>query len=262
MKEQHSNPSTRWAQRSLPQQLLHKFLHEYGYEQGAVVAQAIVEDILQLVNQLYSDALPPRHIYWPAVPHDNGRRGKSPQIEKLVNIQLQMVTDEEVAMLHDHKLCGIRRARYTFNQHRFVRWCRQAYDQGGVLTLLDLSLLSGMSESRASALIREYEKEHHTTVPIRGTVHDIGRSVTHKAEVIRRLLKGQSPADIASELRHSQRAVDAYIKDYETTRKLVPKFSLREVASISRRAYSVVKEHVRLIREYEPGILFYPADDS
>ncbi|MBK9231802.1 MAG: DUF1670 domain-containing protein [Anaerolineae bacterium] len=42
--------------------------------------------------------------------------------------------------------------------------------------------------------------------------------MSHKAEVIRRYLRGQSPADIARELNHSQHAVDRYIRDSEVTR--------------------------------------------
>lgn len=262
MKANRSTPQTRWAKRSLKQQLLYKFLNEYGYERGAVVAEAIVTDILHLIEDVYSDRLPPRSIYWPAVPLKNGQTGKAPDIQQLVNVRLQLVTDEEVALLADQKLCGQRKARRTFNQTRFVRWCQEAYDQGGVLTLLDLSLLSGLSEGQAGNLIRDFEQEHQTTVPIRGTVHDLGPSVSHKAEVIRRFLKGHSPADIAYELRHSQQAVDAYIKDYETTRKLVQKFPLAEIPALSRRALSVVKEHVKLIEEYEPHIRFYESNEA
>lgn len=254
MKTNSSTPQKRWAKRSLKQQLLYKFLNEYGYERGPVVAEAIVTDILQSIEEVYSDRLPPCYTNWPAVAVDNG---KSAQIHQLVNIRLQLVTDEEVALLNDQKLCGQRIARKRFNQTRFVRWCREAYDQGGVLTQLDLSLLSGLSAGMASYLIREYEQKHNTTVPIRGTVHDLGPSVTHKAEVVRRFLKGQSPANIAFELHHSQQAVDAYIKDYETTRKLVQKFPLQEIPALSGRALSVVKEHVKLIRAYEPQVRFY-----
>jgi hypothetical protein len=258
MKTNSSTPQKRWAKRSLKQQLLYKFLNEYGYERGPVVAEAIVTDILQVIDEVYSEHLPPRYTNWPAVPVDNG---KSPRIHQLVNIRLQLVTDEEVALLNDQKLCDERIARKRFNQTRFVRWCQEAYDQGGVLTQLDLSLLSGLSAGQAGYLIREYEKEYETTVPIRGTVHDLGPSVTHKAEVVRRYLKGQSPADIAFKLRHSQQAVDAYIKDYETTRKLVQKFPLLEIPVLSGRALSVVKEHVKLVQEYEPQISFYESNE-
>lgn len=262
MKQNPSTPQTRWAKRSLKQQLLYKFLNEYGYEHGPIIAEAIVQDILLLVEDVFSDHLPPRFTNWPAVPVKNGHTGKSPDIHDLVNIRLQLVTDAEVALLNDQKLLGLKKAKRAFNQARFVRWCQEAFAQGGVLTLLDLSLLSGLSEGQVGRLIRQYEQEQQTTIPIRGTVHDIGRSVSHKAEVIRRFLKGQSPADIAHELRHSQQAVDAYIIDYETTRKLVQQFPVDEIPSLSRRTLSVVKEHVKLIREYEPEIHFYEPDND
>ncbi len=257
MKRNPSTPQTRWAKRSLKQQLLYKFLNEYGYEHGAVIAEAIVQDILFLIEEVYSDRLPPRFTNWPAVPIQNGHTGKSPEIHELVNIRLQLVTDEEVALLNDQKLCGLRAARRTFNQTRIVRWCHDAFAQGGVLTLLDLSFLSGLSQVQVGHLIRQFEQEQETTVPIRGTVHDIGRSVSHKAEVIRRFLKGQSPADIAYALHHSQQAVDVYIRDYETTRKLVQKFPLAEIPALSHRTLSLIKEHVKLIRKYEPDLQFY-----
>jgi predicted transcriptional regulator len=262
MKEKTSTPQTRWAKRSLKQQLLTKFLNEYGYERGPVVAAAIVDDLLALIDQLYTDQLPPRHLNWPAVPIHNGSTGKSPDIQQLVTVRLQMVSDQEVALLNDQKLLGQQAAKRTFNQHRFARWCQEAYAQGGVLSLFDLSLLSGLSEPQVGYLIRQYEQEQQLTLPLRGTVHDVGPSVSHKAEVIRRFLRGQSPAEIARALNHTQPAVDTYIKDYEVTRKLVQKFPLAEIPALSRRSASLVKEHIKLIRQYEPDLAFYSANNN
>jgi len=262
VKEKSSTPQTRWAKRSLKQQLLTKFLNEYGYERGPVVAAAIVDDLLALIDQLYTDQLPPRHLNWPAVPIHNGSNGKSPDIQQLVTVRLQMVSDQEVALLNDHKLLGQQAAKRTFNQHRFARWCQDAYQQGGVLSLFDLSLLSGLSEAQVGYLIRQYEQDQHLTLPLRGTVHDVGPSVSHKAEVIRRFLRGQSPAQIARDLNHTQPAVDTYIKDYEVTRKLVQKFPVAEIPALSRRSASLVKEHIKLIRQYEPGLAFYSANNN
>ena len=261
MKEKSSTPQSRWAKRSLKQQLLYKFINDYGYERGPVVAAAIIDDILVQIEGVYSDRLPPRHINWPAVPVHNGSKGKSPDIHQLVNVRLQMVTDPEVAILNDQKLLGQQAAKRTFNQHRFARWCQEAYEQGALLTLFDLSLLSGLGEGQVGYLLRQYQEEHKTTLPLRGTVHDIGPAVSHKAEVIRRFLRGQSPAAIARELNHTQPAVDTYIKDYEVTRKLVQKFPIKEIPALSRRSISLVKEHIKLIRQYEPDLVFFSANN-
>ena len=262
MKEKSSTPQSRWAKRSVKQQLLYKFINEYGYERGPIVAAAIVEDILRLVNELYTQHLPPRYVNWPAVPVHNGAKGKSPAINRLVNVRLQMVSDLEVALLNDQKLLGQQAAKRAFNQHRFARWCREAYQQGGVLTLFDLSLLSGLGEGQAGNLVRQYEQQHKTTLPLRGTVHDIGPSVSHKTEVVRRYLRGESPADIARQLNHTQKAVDIYIKDYEAIRKLAQKFPIKDIPALSRRSMSLVKEHIKLIRQYEPDLVFYSAPDT
>ncbi|MBK9095709.1 MAG: hypothetical protein IPM84_23725 [Anaerolineae bacterium] len=98
MKTQTSTPETRWAKRSLHQQLLHKFLNEYGYERGPVVAHAIIADILTLVEQAYATDLPPRHVTGPRWRY-NGATGKTPEIRDLVHVRLHLVTDAEVALL-------------------------------------------------------------------------------------------------------------------------------------------------------------------
>ena len=262
MKEKSSTPQSRWAKRSLKQQLLHKFLHEYGYEHGPVVARAIVEDLVRLIDQAYSDQLPPGHLNWLAVPIHNGTKGKSPDIHQLVTIRLQMVTEQEVALLNDQRLLGQQATKRTFNQQRFARWAQEAYAQGGVLTLFDLSLLSGLGEGQVGNLVRQYQEQYQITLPLRGTVHDVGPAVSHKAEVVRRFLRGQSPADIARELNHTQQAVDIYIKDYEVTRKLVQKFLIKDIPALSGRSAALVQEHVNLIRQYEPDLAFFSNNNS
>ncbi len=158
MKEKSSTPQSRWAKRSLKQQLLYKFINDYGYEHGPLVAGAIVDDILTMINEVYTDHLPPRHMIWPAVSVRNGSYTKSPDIHELVTVRLQMVTDQEVAILNDRQLLKEQRSRRRFNQLRYARWCQEAYQQDGVLSLLDLSLLSGYSEKHISTLVREYKK--------------------------------------------------------------------------------------------------------
>ena len=86
--------------------------------------------------------------------------------------------------------------------------------------------------------------------------------MSHKAEVIRRFLRGQSPADIARELNHTQQAVDIYIKDYEVTRKLVQKFLIKDIPALSGRSAALIQEHVKLIRQYEPDLVFFSNKNS
>jgi hypothetical protein len=106
-----------------------------------------------------------------------------------------------------------------------------------------------------SKVLREYEEETGEIVPTRGTVHDLGPSVTHKAEVLRRWLRHQSPVRIAQETKHSQASVDRYIADYQRVRLLVQKIPVEKLPALTSLSESVVEEYVELIKQYEPDLL-------
>jgi hypothetical protein len=247
----------RFKKRSLPELLVHKFLTEYGYDHGPVIARAIVDDILATIEQCYPERLPAKTVVWLAVRREwNGRR-RHMKLTDLVPVHLPVVTEDEIQLLMKPELRKKQKARRVFNRARFARWCFEAYDQGGVLTLLDLSMLSGMSEHYAGELLREYEAEHGKVVPTRGTVHDLGPSVTHKAEVVRRWLRNESPVQIARVLGHSQEAVDRYIADFQKVRLLAQKFPVADLPTLAGLSASVVKQYVALLRQYEPALVLY-----
>jgi hypothetical protein len=247
----------RFKKRSLPDLLVRKFLTEYGYDHGPVIARAIVEDILATIEACYPERVPPKTVVWLAVRREwNGRR-KGLDVTDLVPVQLRLVTEEEIALLMAPALRRQSKACRAFNRARYARWCCDAYEQGGVLTLLDLSLISGLSEHYVGELLREHEAETGTIVPTRGTVHDIGSSVTHKAEVVRRWLRGESPLQIARTLKHSQEAVDRYIADFQKVRLLAQKFPVVDLPALAGLSASVVRQYVALLREYEPTLALF-----
>ena len=47
-----------------------------------------------------------------------------------------------------------------------------------------------------------------------------------------------------------------------TTRTLIQKFPIRDVPALSDRSLSVVNEHVKLIRQFEPQIPFFQSISS
>jgi hypothetical protein len=247
--------ATRIKKRSLPDLLVHKFLTEYGYDHGPVIARAIVDDILATVEECYAERVPPKTVVWLAVRVEKRGRRKGINVTDLVPVQLKMYTDSEVDLLTDPALRKKRQARRAFNRARFARWCFEAYAQGGVLTQLDLSLLSGLSAHYVSKVLREYEERTGEIVPTRGTVHDLGPSVTHKGEVVRRWLRHQSPVQIARETRHSQASVDRYIADYQRMRLLVQKIPIEELPALTGLSAGVVEQYAELINQYEPGLI-------
>jgi hypothetical protein len=257
MKTSPDHIKARMSQRSLPDLLVRKFLTEYGYTHGPVIATAIVEDILATLEQCCPERIPPKTVVWLAVRREWQGRQKGLDVKDLVPVQLTVVTDEELDLLRSPRLRHERKARKRFNQARYARWCFEAYEQGGVLTLLELSMLSGLSHHYIGKLIREYEQEHDVIIPTRGTVHDLGPGVTHKAEVVRRWLRQESPAQIARTLEHSQEAVDRYLADFQKVRLLAQKFPISELPVLSGLSAKLVEEYIALLQEYEPDLPLY-----
>jgi hypothetical protein len=247
--------ATRIKKRSLPDLLVHKFLTEYGYDHGPVIARAIVDDILATIKQCYADRVPPKTVVWLAVRVEKQGRRKRISVTDLVPVQLEIYTESEVDLLTDPALRKKRQARRAFNRARFARWCFEAYDQGGVLTQLDLTLLSGLSVKYVSTALREYEERTGEIVPTRGTVHDIGPSVTHKREIVRRWLRHQSPVQIARETQHSQASVDRYIADYQRVRLLAQKVPVDELPALTGLSTGVVEQYAELVGQYEPDLI-------
>jgi len=127
-------------------------------------------------------------------------------------------------------------------------------DKNGVeLTASELALMFSYTYSRISQLIAQYEKEHNCILPRRGTVHDIGRSVTHKVQICRKkLLEGKETPEIAKECSHNPMSVDRYLLDLHRINFCRKKGMSKEEISFSvQRSISLVEEYLKLIEEIE-----------
>jgi len=96
-----------------------------------------------------------------------------------------------------------------------VRLFRQSYEQKGVLSNADVGSIMRLSPATVSGNIREYEKQTGQIVPRRGTIHDMGRNLTHKRIICQKhFLEGKSVEQTARETYHSPQAVFRYTNDF------------------------------------------------
>lgn len=112
-----------------------------------------------------------------------------------------------------------RRSREQRLLHKALRLCRQAHQQGGLLSNCDLAELLNISDSYVANVLATYEKQTKEVVPRRATLHDVGTGLTHKRIICRkRYLEGKESHQIARETRHSLEAVDRYLGQYDRVR--------------------------------------------
>jgi hypothetical protein len=241
----------RLSDKSLEQLLLHRFLNNYGYDRGEITAKAIISDILQLIDHYFlvssiDDDL--HHInygqlVWMAVPvNEFPQRSKSIANTKLKPVVLSFINDQDISHIaHGFDSKSLRK-------NRLKRWVDQAFDQGALLTQLDLAVLLGVCDAVVSQYVQEIQSEGHL-LPTRGNIHDLSGAITHKREIITLYLQGYLTPDIALKTNHSKEAVDRYIKDYHRV-EILWQHDIKDpykISNLSRLSKTVVQQYIDLL---------------
>ncbi len=94
---------------------------------------------------------------------------------------------------------------------RILRYATEARAQGALLTLPDLAVLLGIS---VDAVRHQIGQHPEVVVPTRGRVKDIGRGVSHKADIVELYLQMHTETEIVERTGHSYESVEAYLKEF------------------------------------------------
>lgn len=239
----------RLARRTLPSLLRYKFLNEYGYDKGEVVVAAIVDDICAVVRNYFRrpDELEPGQLtYLCPAADERATKGKTMADTRLVPVRLTVVAEEDIEAIR----AGV--GALGRRDMRIRRLTHEAFAQGGVLSQLDLTLVTGYTDGGVAAAVIRLRKSGEI-LPIRGYVADMGSWPTHKAAIIRLYLEGLMTPDIASRTYHSKQSVDRYIEGFERVRLLAAKHPREELPLLCAMAPNVVAQYLAILDEHQLG---------
>jgi hypothetical protein len=184
---------------------------EFPHLGGPKVRELFVAELEEVIDRFY----PPRErlrlgqVLWLAVdkrsqPHDKLSMRDTP----LVPVVLTLVTPEDIYALAHGK------TRTEVSQQVVLRLHQEAAAQGGVLAESDTAVLLCYTPGHIGDLIRDYEIRTGEVVPRRGTVHDLGGSVTHKGIIAYKALREhKNTLQVARETAHTYESVDRYLRD-------------------------------------------------
>jgi len=241
----------RLKHKDLHQLLLHRFLNHYGYDKGEITAKAIIDDILKLVDDYFLVSTIDNDLHyihygqlvWMAVPVDEyPQRGKTIAQTRMKPVVISFVTDDDIG----HIAHGFDTA--TLRKKRIIRWTDEAFDQGALLTQLDLAMLLGLCDAVVSKYVQEIQSTGKI-LPTRGNIHDLSGAVTHKREIITLYLEGYLTPDIAVKTKHSKEAVDRYIRDYHRV-ELLWQYGITDpdqISQLTRLSKRVVLQYIDLL---------------
>jgi len=235
--------------KTFPMALSHFLAQEFPHLGGPKVRELFVAEVVRLVEQFYPtpDRLRPGQTVWLAVDKRDHPKDHQPMTETLlVPVILTLVAAQDIGALAQ----GVARPQVT--QQIIARIHQEAQAQGGVLAETDTALLLAASDGYISKLINLYEKRTGQVIPRRGTVHDLGPTVSHKAKIARKaLLERKSTAQTASTTHHTPKSVDRYLLDLTRCYICLKRAdqSIAQTAFTTGLSFNLVKEYAALIED-------------
>ncbi len=234
--------------KTFPNVVSHWLAEEFPHLGGPKVRELFVTELMGMIEAYYLPVqrLQPGQTVWYAVDKNHQTHAESMAEIRLVPVILTMVAREDIV----HLFQGVPLSKVR--QEVIARLHREADAQGGTLAELDTSLLLCQSQTTIAKAVRAYEQEHGCIIPRRGTVHDIGRSVTHKAIIAKKaFLEAKQAPDVAWEAAHSLPATERYLvalmRVYISLKRRG--MTLEETAFATGMSISLVKEYAALITE-------------
>jgi len=129
---------------------------------------------------------------------------------------------------------------------RLCRMCREAFQQGGLLTLEDLAdlfncgvrtLVDDLAALRGQGVVPA----------LRSTVKDMGRAVTHRRLIVALWLQGFEYSEIARKASHSVDSVASYVDKFKRCAALFAAgFDVHAVAMMTRLSTPLAQEFQRI----------------
>lgn len=236
-------------QKSLENMIKRELVLNYGYDNKLAIAESLAGRIMELFTEYAPDRdqIKPFQVLWMAVDqYDPPGQGKTIAETACKTVVVDLWTDEELQELADG------RKKYTLLPQRAARITKQALSQEAVFTQTDVSLIMGVSLSTVRRAIEQWQNKTGEILPLRGTVHDIGMTFSHKRQIVQLHLQGHLTSEIARVTHHDPVNVDRYIQDFERVlefaRENAPVYKICFYTGMSER---LVKEYLAIVKEQD-----------
>ena len=181
-----------------------------GLQCSPFEAQALLDAVYKVYGLYFetSGALRPGQVLFDVLSVENGpatRLAHSQQITVTLTLD---AGEEDLEVRRGDGVIGQRR-------HRLQRLAHEAFQQGGVLTIEDLAYrLLGCGERTLCRDLQHF-KQTDIVLPLRSTIHDMGRAISHREGIVKAWLQGREYSEISRDLHHSIAAVRNYIDKFK-----------------------------------------------
>jgi len=235
----------RLQSKSLDQQFINEIIH--GLNCSPFEASAVLDSVYKVFNGYFESSSPlkPGQIKLQLVAVEAKVNQKLSESQQ-VTVTLTLNDDkEDLAIRQKQGIVGLRR-------HKIERLCREAFDQGGLLTVEDLAYRIFNCGVRTINRDLEYFRQQGIFIPLRSTVKDMGRTLSHRLLIIKLWAQGKEYSEIARTACHSLNAIQNYVDKFKRTISLSKEgYDVNRIAFILRISASLVKQYLEIYQQVD-----------
>lgn len=217
---------------------------QHDFNLSRIVAQTLLEQVRIHFENYYDQKVDTGQLTYLAVSIDSPA-GRRIEACRRVSVRLTLTGPDD--------LVALRAGTAALRQARIVRWTAEAYDQGGLLTHEDLALLLCSSLATIKRDVKVL-RQAGTHVPTRGQIKDIGKGVSHKAQIVRDYLAGYTYSEIEQRRRHSLSSISRYCGDFVRVIRLHHKqLSVPDMQRALGLSERLIAEYLQLHQSTDPA---------
>ena len=199
---------SRLSQKQLGQQFMNEMIN--GLQCSPFEAQAILESVYNVYGSYFetSGTLKPGQLLFTVVAVEAASNKPLAECEQTTVVLTLDAGEHDLLIRQQEGIIGLRR-------HRMQRLAHEAFQQGGLLTIEDLAnRLLNCGERTLSRDLGAL-KSQNIILPLRSTIKDMGRAISHRALIVEQWLKGKEYDQIAKVTCHSIPSVQNYVEKFK-----------------------------------------------
>jgi len=225
------------------------FAREFPQLAGERARRAIVQGIVDMVHGFFpaTTNLRQGQTTWISVAKDEEcSYGKTINKTRMVPVIVSLLAIDEAQQRRN----GIHLR--DLKREAVARACLEIDSQGGCVIAAELAIMFKTTPTTVGRYISQWETEHGKLLPRRGTIHDMGPTLTHKKEICRLLfIENKTVSEVVRLTKHSTKSIDRYITHFRQVFTCKTKgLNVKETALATKLSQRLVNEYHRLFEEY------------
>ena len=238
----------KWARlekKSLDNQFINEIIS--GLNSSPFEAKAVLDTVHKVYSDFFetSESLAPGKAKFIVISAEDSP-AKSLKAAKKVSVVLTINDDSEDLGIKQGKGCaGLR-------QYRLQRICNEAFMQGGLLTVEDIANRIFCCGERAVVRDLHELKKQGVFVPLRSTIKDMGRTLSHRSLIVGKWVQGYEYSEISRETNHSISAVSNYVQKFKQAVALMKDgYDVHTIAFLVKISKRLTEEYIDIFAHAE-----------